>query len=194
MLAIIMDVWCAIRTYPKHAAELGNSTPQEPVFFLKSSSSVVPFGQIDCQNGDIHHELELVVRIGEDLKPDAMAVGLDLTKRTTQDYLKTGGLPWAAAKSFVGATVIGDWVDYCDEAEYDLMINGELKQKTALKQMTWSIEQLLDKLSEWAPLQVGDILFTGTPAGVGPLNRGDSIQVRLSQGNKVLSIHSADCI
>ena len=194
MLAIIMDVWCAIRTYPKHAAELGNSTPQEPVFFLKSSSSVVPFGQIDCQNGDIHHELELVVRIGEGLKPDAMAVGLDLTKRTTQDYLKTGGLPWAAAKSFHGASVIGDWVDFSDNVAFDLQINGEIKQKATLNQMSWSISQLVGKLSEWAPLQIGDVLFTGTPAGVGPLNRGDSIQVRLSQGNKVLSIHSADCI
>lgn len=189
-----MDVWCAIRTFPKHAAELGNSTPQEPVFFLKSSSSVCAFSRIECHNGDVHHELELVIRIGPDLKPDAMAVGLDLTKRSTQDRLKAGGLPWTAAKSFAGASVIGDWVDFSKNVEYTLEINGALIQRARLAEMSWSIEELLDKLKEWAPLQPGDILFTGTPSGVGPLNRGDLIKARLLKGNMVLSSHSADCI
>ena len=83
-----MDVWCAIRTYPKHAQELGNPIPQEPVFFLKPTSSVTEFGQIDSCEGDVHHEIELVLKIGENLEPVQMTIGLDLTKRSIQDHLK----------------------------------------------------------------------------------------------------------
>ena len=76
-----MDVWCAIRTYPKHALELGNPIPQEPVFFLKPSSSIIEFGQIETCDGDVHHEIELVLKIGDEGMPSHMALGLDLTKR-----------------------------------------------------------------------------------------------------------------
>ena len=95
-----MDVWCAIRTYPKHALELGNPIPQEPVFFLKPSSSIIGFGQIDTCGGDVHHEIELVLKIGDEGIPSHMALGLDLTKRSVQDHLKSNGLPWAEAKAF----------------------------------------------------------------------------------------------
>ena len=83
-----MDVWCAIRTYPKHAEELGNPIPQEPVFFLKPTSSIDRFGKIDSCEGDVHHEIELVVKLGPGLIPQKMTLGLDLTKRSIQDKLK----------------------------------------------------------------------------------------------------------
>ena len=116
-----MDVWCAIRTYPKHATELGNPIPTEPVFFLKPSSSVVEFGTIDTCGGDVHHEIELVLKLGEGLTPTHMALGLDLTKRSVQDYLKEKQLPWAEAKAFNGSCSIGEWVEFDERAAYPII-------------------------------------------------------------------------
>ena len=127
-----MDVWCAIRTYPKHATELGNPIPTAPVFFLKPSSSVVDFGTIDSCGGDVHHEIELVLKLGDNMEPTHMALGLDLTKRSIQDYLKEKSLPWAKAKAFNGSAVLGDWVDYNPNAEYSLEVNGNEVQRGSL--------------------------------------------------------------
>jgi 2-keto-4-pentenoate hydratase/2-oxohepta-3-ene-1,7-dioic acid hydratase in catechol pathway len=189
-----MDVWCAIRTYPKHAEELGNPIPQEPVFFLKSTSSVVSFGQIDTCGGDVHHEVELVLKLGENLMPTEMALGLDLTKRSVQDRLKAGGLPWAEAKAFAGSTVIGDWVKYNPNAEYGLKINGNEVQRGSLVEMSWTPRELIDKLSNWAPIMKGDVLFTGTPAGVGPLVAGDAVTASLYLDGACIDTQSADCV
>jgi 2-keto-4-pentenoate hydratase/2-oxohepta-3-ene-1,7-dioic acid hydratase in catechol pathway len=189
-----MDVWCAIRTYPKHAEELGNPIPQEPVFFLKSTSSVVSFGHIDTCGGDVHHEIELVLKLGDDLMPTEMALGLDLTKRSVQDRLKAGGLPWAEAKAFTGSAVIGDWVKYNPNAEYGLEINGNEVQRGSLVEMSWTPRELIDKLSNWAPIKKGDVLFTGTPAGVGPLVAGDAVTASLYLDGDCIDTQSADCV
>ena len=189
-----MDVWCAIRTYPKHATELGNPIPEEPVFFLKPSSSVVEFGQINTCEGDVHHEIELVLKIGEDLKPSHMALGLDLTKRSVQDMLKEKRLPWAEAKAFTGAAVLGDWVEFDERADYKLEINGNTVQIGSLAEMSWSVDELISKLADWAPIRSGDILFTGTPSGVGPLNAGDEVIASLYVEGEVVSTHSATCV
>ncbi|MGB1827848.1 MAG: fumarylacetoacetate hydrolase family protein [Candidatus Poseidoniaceae archaeon] len=189
-----MDVWCAIRTYPKHATELGNPIPEEPVFFLKPSSSVVEFGEIDTCGGDVHHEIELVLKLGEGLKPTHMALGLDLTKRSVQDMLKEKRLPWAEAKAFSGAAVLGEWVEFDERAEYQLGINGDLVQIGSLKEMSWSAFELISKLADWAPISRGDILFTGTPSGVGPLNAGDELTALLCVEGEVVSTHSATCL
>ena len=193
-LGIVMDVWCAIRTYPKHAVELGNPIPQEPVFFLKSRSTIVPFGEIDTCGGDVHHEIELVLKIGENLEITDMAIGLDLTKRSVQDSLKEQKLPWAQAKSFRGAAVLGDWVPFDARAEYSLAVNGNETQFGSLKEMSWTPNELLEKLAEWAPLQSGDILFTGTPAGVGPLTPNDVVTASLYIDKQLVLSHRAECV
>jgi len=188
-----MDVWCAIRTYPKHAAELGNPIPQEPVFFLKPESSVIPFDKIDTCGGDVHHEIELVVKLGRDLKPQKMALGLDLTKRSIQDKLKSKGLPWAEAKAFSGAAIIGEWVDFDERAKYELHINNKLVQSGSLDDMSWSVIDLLSKLATWAKISEGDVLFTGTPSGVGPLMNGDSLTASLYVDGQCVSQEKASC-
>ena len=189
-----MDVWCAIRTYPKHATELGNPIPEEPVFFLKPSSSVVDFGEIDTCGGDVHHEIELVLKLGEGLKPTHMALGLDLTKRSIQDMLKEKRLPWAEAKAFNGAAVLGDWIEFDERAEYRLEINENQVQTGSLEEMSWNVSELISKLADWAPIGRGDILFTGTPSGVGPLNAGDEVTALLYVDGEVVSTHSATCV
>lgn len=189
-----MDVWCAIRTYPKHALELGNPIPQEPVFFLKPSSSIIGFDQIETCDGDVHHEIELVLKIGDEGMPSHMALGLDLTKRSVQDHLKSNGLPWAEAKAFSGSAVIGDWFEYDHRAEYSLEINGKEVQRGSLKEMSWTPGELIDKLAHWAPIRKGDLLFTGTPAGVGPLMANDTLTASLYIENKCIVAHTAQCV
>ena len=163
--------------------------PSEPVFFLKPSSSVVEFGTIDTCGGDVHHEIELVLKLGEGLMPTHMALGLDLTKRSVQDYLKEKQLPWAEAKAFNGSAVVGDWVEFDERAAYELSINGDQVQKGSLNEMSWSAEELISKLADWAPIHEGDILFTGTPSGVGPLNAGDEVTALLHIDERT-SFHS----
>ena len=189
-----MDVWCAIRTYPKHAQELGNPIPQEPVFFLKPTSSVTEFGQIDSCEGDVHHEIELVLKIGENLEPVQMTIGLDLTKRSIQDHLKENRLPWAQAKAFRGSAVIGDWIDYNPMASYILELNGNEVQKGSVIEMSWTPQELIDKLSNWAPIKQGDVLFTGTPSGVGPLTVGDEVTASLYIDEECILSHSAKVV
>jgi 2-keto-4-pentenoate hydratase/2-oxohepta-3-ene-1,7-dioic acid hydratase in catechol pathway len=194
LVRLNMDVWCAIRTYPKHAQELGNPIPQEPVFFLKPTSSITKFNRIDTCGGDVHHEIELVLKIGPDMMPTQMSLGLDLTKRSIQDRLKANGLPWAEAKAFVGSAIIGDWVDYDPRAEYSLSINQEEVQRGSLSEMSWTPGELIDKLASWAPITAGDILFTGTPAGVGPLRPGDHLTATLYIDGGCINAQSAECI
>ena len=189
-----MDVWCAIRTYPKHALELGNPIPQEPVFFLKPSSSIIGFGQSETCDGDVHHEIELVLKIGDEGMPSHMALGLALTKRSVQDHLKSNGLPWAEAKAFSGSAVIGDWFEYDHRAEYSLEINGEEIQRGSLKEKSWTPGELIAKLAHWAPITKGELLFTGTPAGVGPLMANDVLTASLYIENKCIVSHTAQCV
>ena len=123
-----------------------------------------------------------------------MAIGLDLTKRSVQDNLKEQKLPWAQAKSFRGAAVLGDWVPFDARAEYSLAVNGNEMQFGSLKEMSWTPNELLEKLAEWAPLQSGDILFTGTPAGVGPLTPNDVVTASLYIDKQLVLSHRAQCV
>ena len=189
-----MDVWCAIRTYPKHATELGNPIPNEPVFFLKPSSSVVDFSVIESCGGDVHHEIELVLKIGPDNEPTHMALGLDLTKRSIQNHLKEKSLPWAEAKAFTGSAVLGDWVEYNPKAEYSLEINGNEVQRGSLAEMSWTPQQLIAKLANWALIREGDIPFTGTTSGVGQLKKNDEVTASLYIESEHIISHHANCV
>jgi len=193
-LGAAMDVWCAIRTYPKHATELGNPIPSEPVFFLKPTSSIIEFETIDTCCGDVHHEIELVIKFGQNLQPTQMTIGLDLTKRSVQNRLKKDSLPWAEAKAFRGSAVIGEWVEFNNKAEFVLSLNGNVVQNGSLEDMSWTTSELIEKLAIWAPIKPGDLLFTGTPSGVGPLNPGDDLKASLFVDGKQILAHSANCV
>jgi len=188
-----MAVWCAIRTYAAHASEMGNEILKKPAFFLKADACITEPSAINTYDGDIHYEVELVVRIGDDLLPDAMTVGLDLTKRSIQEGAKSEGLPWAEAKSFVGSAIIGDWVEPIAES-FSLEIDGCVVQSGDLDSMVCSITELIAELARWAPLRPGDILFTGTPSGVGSLDPGMLVKTSLFAGDKRLTGFSCNCI
>ena len=123
-----------------------------------------------------------------------MTVGLDLTKRSVQDYLKQNSLPWAEAKAFNGSAVIGEWVDFNQNTEYTLIINGNMVQRGSINEMSWNPGELIEKLANWAPIRAGDILFTGTPSGVGPLKAGDQLTAILYVDNEQIIAHSAECV
>ena len=187
-----MAMWCTIRTFSKHALELGNQPPAEPIFFVKPSgclhdSGPIPVGQ---HPGEVHHEVECVVRIGPGLKPVALAVGLDLTDRATQSDLRAEQLPWAKGKCFTSSAVIGPWSSWEGSWEaivsndvglhLSLEVNGTLRQSAPLHEMSVSPRQQIESLRTWAPVAEGDVLFTGTPQGVGELHPGDRVVARLT--------------
>tara|TARA_B100001564_G_scaffold318279_1_gene294807 strand:+ start:800 stop:1402 length:603 start_codon:yes stop_codon:yes gene_type:complete len=180
-----MALWCAIRTFAKHAAELGNQQPTEPIFFVKPNNCIQRSGpiQVSSHPGTVHHEIECVIRLGNNLQPEAIAVGLDLTDREAQSELRTEQLPWSKGKCFRGSAVIGNFADYggtfSDISNGDLLlklvVNGEIRQQANLSLMSISPQQQFDSLITWAPVHAGDYLFTGTPSGVAELFTGSHV-------------------
>lgn len=195
----IIRVFCIGRNYIEHAHELSSPIPQTPVVFIKPASCLVgPGGAIHYpkHGKDLQHEVELVVQIGktgrvrteEDALPyiNAITLGLDLTLRDIQKNLKQKGLPWEIAKSFEQSAPIGDFVPYVGSLDlnnisFRCKVNGVEKQKGNTKDMIFSISTLLVELSRIWVLNPGDLIYTGTPAGVGPLRIGDSITVASEQ-------------
>lgn len=190
-----MAMWCTIRTFAKHAIELGNQPVADPIFFVKPNGCLHESGPlpVSAHPGEVHHEVECVVKLDEARRPVAIAVGLDLTDRATQGDLRAEQLPWAKAKCFRSSAVIGPfvpwagtWDDLLDPGhglQLDLTVNGTLRQSAPLHEMSVTPRQQIDALRRWAPVNDGDVLFTGTPAGVGPLVAGDRVVARLMQAN-----------
>lgn len=183
---------CFGKNYDDHMQELGDKTVEEPVIFLKPPSvlrQVANWNQrlsLQLTGEETHYECELVVRIAEDRQCiDACTVGLDMTLRNRQIQLKKDGHPWTLAKVFCDSAVIGPWIKiedlphYLDE-EFSLTLNGELKQKSKGKQMRFSPSELLAYASKHFPLCAGDIIFTGTPAGVGAVVKNAKADVKLA--------------
>ncbi|MGV9013909.1 MAG: fumarylacetoacetate hydrolase family protein [Flavobacteriales bacterium] len=190
-----MKIVCIGRNYAEHAKELGNETPSEPVFFLKPSTACTYPGQpilLPPIEGEIAYELELVVMIDGYAKdvPGSMALGmvssftlgLDLTARTLQNELKAKGLPWEKAKAWDGSAVIGD-VELPMTSTTDLQAlaielkkNGGTVQKDTTANMLFNVQTLISYVSRYITLEPGDLLFTGTPAGVGPIAEGDVLE------------------
>jgi 2-keto-4-pentenoate hydratase/2-oxohepta-3-ene-1,7-dioic acid hydratase in catechol pathway len=195
--ATVNAIYCVGRNYAEHAAELGNPVPGAPLIFMKSPSCIVPMdGEIVLPEslGRCDHELEIAVRLGAPLwRADAAAglaavshvgLALDLTLRAEQDALKAKGHPWDLAKSFISACPLSPLRPVSDPAELadldlTLTINGEVRQAGHVRQMLFPIGTLLSFLSHRLPLVAGDLLLTGTPAGVGPLRHGDALVARL---------------
>jgi 2-keto-4-pentenoate hydratase/2-oxohepta-3-ene-1,7-dioic acid hydratase in catechol pathway len=181
---------CVGKNYLKHAKELGDAVPDEPVYFIKPPSTLVeiPGGISDVhwpEQGELHHEVELVLKLGR-RGPGWVythyTFGLDMTLRDLQNKLKKAGLPWEKAKTFQHAAVIGPWqplesMEKVLNMEFSLRVNGKDRQKGRGSDMTWKPDFLLADLPKWFPLREGDVIFTGTPEGVGPLVNGDTLEV-----------------
>jgi 2-keto-4-pentenoate hydratase/2-oxohepta-3-ene-1,7-dioic acid hydratase in catechol pathway len=188
-------IFCIGRNYFEHAAELANPLPAAPVIFMKPPSSLVRAGEpihFPRHAHELHHEVELVVKIGRagrvgeaDQAPSYVAglsLGLDLTLRDLQRQLKQKGLPWEAAKAFDQSAPIGDFVAYdasmdLDNIAFRCSVNGVQRQAGNSRDMIFPVGRLLVELSRIWVLQPGDLLFTGTPAGVAPLRIGDRVEI-----------------
>ena len=188
---------CVGRNYAEHAKELGNEIPDKPVLFLKPASALIySCGEIihpDYGN-ELHHEVELVMLIGETVKKANKAqsekaiigygVGLDMTLRDVQNELKKKGSPWTLAKCFDTSAVISNIVlkkDYqlkLDE-KLELSVNGVIKQSETLKNMIFNPAEIVEYISSVMTLEKGDLIYTGTPAGVSRVNRGDKLEAKL---------------
>ncbi|KAA0876385.1 fumarylacetoacetate hydrolase family protein [Nitrincola tapanii] len=189
-------VVCVGRNYAEHARELNNPVPSEPLLFMKPASALVALDtpiQLPQGQGAVHYETELALLIGQPLvraEPEScvaaihsLGLALDLTLREVQDKLKAQGHPWEKAKGFDGACPISHWVAYQGEElhglQLSLHINGELRQQGCSAQMLTAIPALLSYISHWFSLQPGDVILTGTPAGVGVLEPGDRLTLEL---------------
>lgn len=197
----VRNIYCIGRNYEKHAAELKNPVPTgEPVLFLKATSSLRradDAGVLAYGDETFHHEVEIVFQVGTPCARgstpgakvlEAVAVGLDLTRRDKQNDLKAKGLPWVLAKSFAGAAVLSEFKPLSEVGELGelgvrLHVADQLRQQGAASDMIFSPEFLVNWLAGFAPLERGDIIFTGTPEGVGPIKRGDSFFMELWSGS-----------
>jgi len=186
-----VKIICVGRNYAEHAAELENEIPQDPVLFLKPDTSLIQKGHpffIPTFADSIHYEVEVIVkinRIGKHIQPqfaskyyDEIALGIDFTARQLQQQLKAKGLPWEKAKAFDGAALVGQWVSKkklppVNNLSFSLHKNGEEVQAATTAQMMWNVDQLIAYCSTFFTLKIGDILFTGTPKGVGAVARED---------------------
>lgn len=188
------SIWCVGRNYRDHAREMGVDPDREPpIFFGKPTASLhVGGGEVTYppNTTELHHEVELVALLGRggaNLQPAeaaacvlGVAVGLDLTRRCAQRIAKEHGRPWALAKGFDQSAVCGEFVAAGESittagAAIWLRVNGMLRQRASLAAMTWSIPEVIAELSRQITVRAGDIIYTGTPAGVGALHVGDEV-------------------
>ncbi len=189
-----MKIICIGRNYVNHIAELNNERPKSPVVFMKPDSAILlkqhPF-VIPEFSQDIQHEIEIIVKISKvgkyiDAKfapnyYDEISVGLDFTARDLQEALRTKGLPWEKAKAFDGSAVIGEFVSKkqfapINELDFHLTNNGQIVQQGNAAQMLWKIDELIAYVSQYFTLKIGDIIFTGTPAGVAAIKENDVLE------------------
>ena len=181
------SIWCALRTFDAHAEEMGAKPLKSPRFFLKPWAALAqpPMGcemVLPPHLNEAHHEVELVLRLGEDATLTEIAVGLDLTDRPTQDEAKAAGMPWTQSKGFANSAIVGNFTEPpvgLTHLRLELAVNGEPRQEASIGEMSFTPLDLLSNLSQWAPLEEGDLLFCGTPSGIGPLARGDHVQARI---------------
>ncbi|WP_375447976.1 fumarylacetoacetate hydrolase family protein [uncultured Fibrella sp.] len=188
-----MKIIAVGRNYVEHIQELNNEQPDDPVIFLKPETALLyrnaPFFYPDFST-DVHHEVEVLVkinRVGKNIEErfaakyyDEIGLGIDFTARDLQSKLKAKGLPWELAKAFNGSAPISEFVPKTDFADvqnlnFGLTVNGETKQQSNTSLMLFKIDYLISFVSRYFLLQKGDIIFTGTPKGVGPVQIGDRL-------------------
>jgi len=189
-----MKLICIGRNYTAHIKELENEKPSNPVLFLKPDTSILlkkqPFFIPDFSK-EIHHEVEVLVkisRLGKHIDKkyahkyyDEISLGIDFTARDLQSELKAKGLPWEKAKAFDGSAVIGKWIsknDFknMDNINFSLQKNEDIVQQGNTKLMLWKIDELIEYVSKYFTLKIGDVIFTGTPEGVGKVFANDILK------------------
>ena len=200
-----MKIICIGRNYSQHAEELSNKKPESPIIFLKPDTAILqsrlPF-YIPPFSNQIHHEVEVLVRInriGKYIEEkfahkyyQEIGLGIDFTARDLQQNLKDKGLPWEKAKAFDGSALIGNWFNKnnfsdLNQLDFELVKNSETVQEGNTSQMIWSIDTLINVVSRFFTLKIGDIIFTGTPAGVGPVVENDVLEGYL-EGKKAFTL------
>ncbi|GIO13636.1 fumarylacetoacetate hydrolase [Cohnella xylanilytica] len=187
----IRNIYCVGRNYRLHAAELGNAVPESPMIFTKPTHALVPWqGEVGLpgSSGAVHYEAEIVLYVAEPFRPERpldeqishFTVGLDLTLRDVQDRLKAKGYPWLEAKGFRNSAAVGNWLPYPGLAElaakdFSLLINGREAQRGNVKDMVFGFAELAAFIHSRYGLGAGDLIYTGTPAGVGALRSSDEL-------------------
>ena len=198
-----MKIICIGRNYADHIDELDSVRSDEPLIFIKPDTAVaqsnLPFFIPEFSN-EVHHEVEVLVlinRIGKHIHSkfahkyyDQIALGIDFTARDIQQQLKSKGLPWEKAKAFDGSAFVGKWFDKSalgdlGKLSFSLQKNGEVVQKSDTSLMLWSIDEIIAYVSKYFTLKIGDIIFTGTPAGVSQVIKNDRLEGHLN-GQKAL--------
>jgi fumarylpyruvate hydrolase len=193
----VRRVWCVGRNYIEHIREMGQDERAPPFFFAKPADAIVPDGSVvpyPLLTNDMHHEVELVVALksgGMNIKPEkandhiwGYGVGIDLTRRDLQIASRDVKRPWEVGKAFdgsapCGALVPASRIGHPAKGRIALKVNGTVKQDGDLNQMIWNVPETIWKLSEMVELAAGDIIMTGTPAGVGPLVSGDKVECEI---------------
>lgn len=188
---------CVGRNYAAHARELGNEVPSEPLLFMKPASAFCSLDeslQLPKDQGEVHHEVEMVALIGKRLRNadeeevrfgiEGYGIGLDLTLRDVQNRLKEKGQPWELAKGFDGAAPLSGFIDargvsVKQQLKLSLAVNGEMRQSGHTGLMLFPTFALIAHMSRHFTLEPGDVIFTGTPAGVAPLTSGDELLMKL---------------
>ncbi len=189
-----MKIFCVGRNYAEHAKELGNEVPEEPVIFMKPKSALLqantPFFYPEFSN-ELHYEVELVLRISKNGKYvpehqadkyyDAISLGIDFTARDIQAELKKKGLPWEKAKAWDNSAVLGKWIDLTpamlkEPFHFTLQQNGNTVQTGNSNHMIFSFNKIIANISTYFSLNIGDLVYTGTPAGVGECVVGDLLE------------------
>lgn len=196
-----MKIFCVGRNYADHAKELNNEVPDEPVIFMKPKSALLqphtPFYYPEFTN-ELHYECELVLRISKNGKYiqekfaskyyDAVSVGIDFTARDIQDELKKKGLPWEKAKAWDNSAVVGKWIPLANvknkkDINFGMNKNKEVMQQGNSKDMIFDFDYLISYISNYFSVNIGDLVFTGTPKGVGEIVVGDEIEAFIEQEN-----------
>jgi len=194
--------WAVFRNYVGHAKEIKGDVTDYPRFFLMPSTSHVESDELGNNkisllvDEHIDYEVEMVVRLGDNLEPVEMCIGCDTTNRTRQTLAKEKGWPWLEGKSFRGSGVLGTWAPWDPRImEIGLSLNGETKQLATTDLMVHSFESIIEHLTDWYGLCPGDLIWTGTPEGVGAMKVGDRVDawMRNPDGKKI-SVLSAECV
>jgi len=199
-----MKIICIGRNYAEHAKEMKAELPKEPVFFMKPDTALLKDADFYFPGftTDLHHEIELVLKVckaGKHIDEefagsyyDEIGLGIDFTARDIQAKCKEKGLPWEKAKAFDNSAPIGRFVKKSelteDNIEFELKVNGVVKQKGNSKDLIFSFNKVIAYVSQYVSLRVGDLIFTGTPEGVGPVLIGDKLEGSLN-GESFLTLH-----
>ncbi len=200
-----MKVICIGRNYAEHAKELNNDVPTEPVIFMKPKNALLfpgkPFFYPEFTE-DLHYECEVIVKICKNGKYiqekfahkyyDQVSLGIDFTARDLQAKQKQKGLPWEIAKAFDNSAPVGDFIPLTEDTkisdiDFQLLLNGTKVQSANTREMIYNVDAIIAYASQFFTLNIGDIIFTGTPAGVGPVQQGDKLEGFL-KGTKLLEL------